>query len=144
MRTRSARYDRSVPALAILVVILLAGCPYVPAGEIRVVAGSVAPGETATLGLFCDGLFGGPALAAGGTTCAGGAWGVEDPDCGDGACEIEGGNEALGVIDACGLYTAPTVQPTGPIVIVATECDSLSCADACAATLALDVFGDAP
>ena len=47
--------------LAVAALLGLAGCPYVPDGEVRVEQGTlpVAPGAQVSFGLYCDPLFGG-------------------------------------------------------------------------------------
>lgn len=127
---------------ALLIAPLLAGCPFVPAGDIVIVTGSTeaAPHAEISLALYCDYLFAGRELAAGGSSCNG-VWGVIEPACTAWECEHEGGNATLGFIDDCGVYVAPSARPPGPIVIIGTECDSLHCADACSASITLGLAG---
>jgi hypothetical protein len=115
-------------AAAAASVLALAGCPYVADGEIRVTSGSttIGPGSQVTLALYCDRLFAGWELAAGGESCAG-AWRVADP--------------AAGAITPCGVYTAPAERPATPPIVEAIECDAFECADACGASLTLELSG---
>ena len=109
-----------------LLVALCGGCPYVAEGEIRVATGSttIGPGAQVALLLYCDRLFAGWEIAAGGSRCAG-AW------------QVEGG----GTITACGVYTAPDLRPASPPVVSAIECSTFDCADACGASITLDLAG---
>lgn len=118
-----------------------AGCPYVADGELRVAEGSltVGPGSVVHLRLYCDRLFAGWELAAGGADC-GGAWAVTDGACVGLGCP-PADHPALGTISDCGVYTAPAERPPVAPVVHAIECPSFDCADACGASLTLDLAG---
>ena len=124
--------------------LLSAGCPYVAEGEIRAAEGSltVGPGSVVQLALYCDRLFAGWALAAGGARC-GGAWAISDPACSAFDCP-PAADPALGTITACGVYTAPAERPPVTPVVHATECDTFQCFDACGASVPLDLAGYDP
>lgn len=100
-----------------ILVLVLAGCPYVPEGEIRGSA-EVALRETTQLRLYCDQLFDGWERVP----CER-DWRVDD---------TPGGNATVGTISSCGEYTAPAALPLEPPEISASECDfGNGCADAC-------------
>ncbi|MBA3539222.1 MAG: alpha/beta hydrolase, partial [Deltaproteobacteria bacterium] len=73
--------------------------------SIVIVTGSpeAGPGAAVSLALYCDYLFDGRELAAGGTSCTG-TWGVVEAPCTGWPCEHEGGTATLGFIDDCGTY----------------------------------------
>jgi len=118
---------RTLHVLALLVV---AACPYVPSGELRLSEGTlpVRPGTTVSFSLYCDKLSGGWELAVGPDRC-GGEWRVQD---------VTGGSAEFGTITSCGEYTAPDTRPSEPPEIYASECEG-DCSDACGASLILDL-----
>lgn len=140
MAARVAR-SASVAVFGAAAALAAAGCPYVAEGELRVATGSttIGPGSQVAFLLYCDRLFAGWELAAGGTRCAG-TWGIGDAFCPDSQCPGTG-DAIVGTITACGVYTAPAARPPSPPVIAATECSSFNCADACGASLTLDLSG---
>jgi hypothetical protein len=115
-RQTVVRNASRVMKLGVLLVVL-AGCPYVPDGEVRGEQ-EVALGGTTQLRLYCDQLFGGWERVP-----CGHDWRVED---------VPGGNATVGTVTSCGLYTAPAELPLEPPEISASECDyGNECADAC-------------
>lgn len=103
----------------VLLVTLLAGCPYVPPGEIRGDV-EVVVGETTSLRLWCCPLFGDWERVP-----CGRDWQVQG---------TTGGDDVYGTVDDCGNYTAPLVAPPEAPEVLATECDfGGGCADACGA-----------
>ncbi len=113
-------------------VLVCAGCPYVPEGEVRVETGAVpvSPGTTVSFRLYCDWLLDGWEP----TERCGRDWQVQGEP---------GGNAVFGTIDTCGRYTAPLTRPPSAPIITASDCDpGQECADGCGAgrSLPLDAY----
>jgi hypothetical protein len=127
--------------LGLVVACGLGGCPYVPTGEIRILDGAIGPGASIQLGLFCDSVFGGAELAAGGAACEDGAWGVFDGTCVGEWWECsDAGDELRGRITACGVYTTPVSLPAESPVVVASEgACGLGGYDGCSASLTITI-----
>lgn len=101
----------------------------------------IGPGSRVAFLLYCDRLFAGWEIAAGGSRCEG-AWAVGAPLCLEGCAPPD---PAAGTITSCGVYTAPAARPPEPPTVAAIECPEFGCADACGASLTLDLAGyDAP
>ncbi len=95
--------------------IALVACPICPCDELRVIKGSVpvAPGAAVQFEMhYGDETYDGCDLY----------WYVD---------EIEGGNETVGTISKCGLYTAPTKPTLASVAIYGGEYQIYGCHDCC-------------
>ena len=100
-----------------LLVLLFAACPPCE-GELRVAGGSepVAPGQSLELAFYLD-----DALQYGPDAC-GGYWYVD---------QIEGGDDTVGTVTDCGLYTAPATPSAATVTVMAATYPLGECSDCC-------------
>jgi len=105
--------------LLLPLIMLLAGCPICPDGELLVIDGSLElkPNQSVQFVFrYGDETYSSPARCDG-------HWYVDG---------VEGGSETLGFITPCGKYTAPTTPPAKqPLNIVASKYGANQCADCC-------------
>ena len=104
----------------IFALLLSAGCPICPDGELLAIDGDPAtlkPNQSVQFVFrYGEDTYSSPARCDG-------HWYVEN---------VEGGTETTGKIDSCGKYTAPLIPPAKqPILITAAKYAPGTCADCC-------------